>query len=88
MPRWASRITLEIVSVRIERIQDISEGDAMAEGCYTNGRGVWSVDGVAWYSCPSGCFRDRWNMLNGIPAGRPFGWDVNPWVWVLEFKRV
>jgi hypothetical protein len=85
MSRWASRLTLEITGVRVERVQEISEGDAKDEGVYVNAHGVWSVDGVGWYSCPSGCFRDRWNALNGK---RNFGWEENPWVWVIEFRRL
>lgn len=75
MPRWASRITLEIVGVRAERVQDISEIDAMAEGIPFNG------------DQPSP--RDEFSLLwESINAERGFGWDVNPWVWVIEFKRV
>lgn len=81
MRRWMSRITLEIVSVRVERLQDISEADAMAEG----------VDG----NCPVGhipsyqkspCvyhYAQLWESING-----PGSWDANPFVWVVEFKRV
>lgn len=78
MPRDASRITLEIASVRAERLQDISEADAKAEGCtartYRDGRGHEPavVD-----------FRDLWGKINGVGA-----WNANPWVWVVEFKRV
>jgi hypothetical protein len=68
MPRWASRLTLEIVNVRCEQLQDISEADARAEG----------VASIAAYI-------KLWNKLN---AKRGLGWDVNPWVWVIEFKRV
>jgi len=75
MPRAASRITLEITAVRIERLQDISRGDAMAEGCpfpnMANGD-----DPRKWYA-------DLWNTINGTGS-----WDANPWVWVVEFKRL
>lgn len=75
MPRWASRITLEITAVRVERLQDISRGDCMAEGCpFPNLAG--KTDPVAWY-------RELWESING-----PHSWDDNPWVWVVEFKRV
>lgn len=71
MPRWASRITLEVVSVRVERIQRITEADAFREGFDT--------------SAPLEGFADTWDALN---AKRGFGWDMNPWVWVIEFKRL
>jgi len=72
MPRWASRITLEITAVRVERLQDISEEDAIAEGCAPS----------------DGChiseehYMDLWCGIHG-----PDSWDANPWVWVIEFKR-
>lgn len=90
MPRWASRITLEIQSVRVERVQDISQEDAKAEG-------VELSSAVASFVCdtPSmrrqfksayvSAFCDLWNSIN---ESRGFGWAVNPWVWVIEFKRV
>ena len=76
MPRWASRITLEIVSVRVERLQDISEGDATAEGCKNS------------LSLPGGRFANEnyrwlWEEINGDGS-----WDTNPWVWVVEFRRI
>ena len=73
MPRWASRITLEVVSVRVERLQDISRGDCIAEGCpLPNISRITNV--VAWY-------RSLWETING-----PGSWAANPWVWVVEFK--
>ena len=74
MPRWASRITLEITRVRVERVQDITEADAEAEG----------VAASANYSARDH-FGRRWSELN---APRGFGWTVNPWVWVIDFKRI
>ncbi len=74
MPRWASRINLGITSVRVERLQDISRGDCMAEGCpFPN---MAESDPKKWYA-------DLWDSINGNGA-----WDKNPWVWVVEFKRV
>jgi len=75
MPRWASRITLEVVAVRVERVQDIREDDAFAEG----------ICGGDWLGDPVGEFAKLWDTLN---QSRGFGWSVNPWVWVIEFKRV
>lgn len=84
MPRWASRITLEITGVRVERLQDISQQDAMAEGCLSPDlppelRGV-SADYVADERTT---FAILWNRING-----PGSWAANPWLWVIEFERV
>ncbi|MDZ4055924.1 MAG: hypothetical protein U1D69_03005 [Polynucleobacter sp.] len=93
MPRWASRITLEITSVRVERLQDISEADAKAEGV----EGHYVEDGWYWrnyllteedaaispmLNCPKESFRSLWQSINGLSS-----WNTNPWVWVMEFKR-
>ncbi len=79
MPRWASRITLEIVSVRVERLQSISEVDAKAEGTTPreskrDGMPPVILDYIGGY-------RDLWNTING-----PDAWEKNPFVWVVEFK--
>lgn len=81
MPRWASRITLEITDVRVERVQEISIGDAFAEGVmgYERGDGPWEDP----FAVPT--FRDTWNSIN---EKRGYGWEVNPWVWVIEFKQI
>ncbi len=80
MPRWASRITLEIKNIRVERVQDISEEDAKAEGV---------LPSLAWIGSENmkyrAAFAGLWNSIN---AKRGFGWDVNPWVWVAEFKKI
>jgi hypothetical protein len=68
MPRWASRITLEITGIRVERLQDIREEGASAEG-------------VDWGTRRVFAFRDLWDSIYG-------NWDANPWVWVVEFRRV
>ncbi|WP_213761937.1 hypothetical protein [Caballeronia sp. dw_19] len=73
MPRWVSRILLEVTGVRVERLQDISEDDAWAEGCPEDA--TWPLD---WY-------RSLWDRLN---AARGYGWDTDPSVWVIEFKRL
>jgi hypothetical protein len=86
MPRWASRITLEVTGVRVERLQDISEADARAEGINMQPR-------LAGYSKDAGCkwepanpiqvFCNLWESLNGQGS-----WDANPHVWVVEFRRL
>lgn len=81
MPRWASRILLEITAVRVERLQDISEQDAAAEGVATWAPGALSPESLN--ADPSDQFRWLWCSING-----PDSWGANPWVWVVEFKRV
>lgn len=78
MPRSASRITLEVTGVRVERVQEISEDDAEVEGI----SGEWHLIEVP--SARAG-FRALWDLIN---AKRCYGWDVNPWVWVVEFKPI
>lgn len=82
MPRWACRILLDVVSVRVERLQDISRADAIAEGA--PGRFHAGVDrefgaaiSIAWFA----------KLWDSTYAKRGLGWDANPWVWVIEFTR-
>jgi hypothetical protein len=70
MPRWASRINLEIVSIRVERLQEIGQGAACSEGCPAG------HEPIDW-------FTGLWEAING-----PGSWEKNPWVWVIEFRRV
>ena len=87
MPRWASRILLEITDVRVERLQDISEEQAKAEGVrlYTDHAELgdwWHVEGIETYSAdPRKSFELLWSSVGG-------DWQANPWVWVVEFKPV
>ena len=88
MPRWASRITLEITSVRVEQLQDISEADCIAEGCTKNHNsyywgGPHAVSGLKQMATAKAAYRDLWESINGSGS-----WDANAWVWVVEFKRV
>lgn len=73
MPRWASRITMEITNVRVERVQDITEGDAMAEG-------------APWEDCWSS-YRQSFEALWCRTYG-PQSWSWNLWAWVIEFRRI
>jgi len=77
MPRWASRITLEVTAVRVERVGEISLEDAAAEGD-PRPLSASENDSVTW-------FQHLWDSIN---AKRGYSWDSNPWVWVVEFKRV
>ena len=80
MPRGLSRITLEITDVRVERLQSISANDCRAEGHPVDaGR---SLDQAVHDDAALDWYRDLWDSLN---AERGFGWDVNPWVWVISF---
>lgn len=92
MPRFASRITLGVTEVRVQRLQDISEEDAVADGIVPHRKGGWW-----WEQPPAGiagtnhfgakteidAYRALWESING-----PGSWDLNPWVWVIEFKRL
>lgn len=80
MPRWASRITLEITRVRVERVHDISEADAIAEGVEPpDPKKVFPTFGPARHA-----YRELWDSLHS----KANQWEKNPWVWVLEFKRI
>lgn len=80
MPRSMCRLVLEITAVRVERLQAITEADAVAEGLSQTGSGSW-LPGPCDH--PEWAFHQLWAQVYGEPA-----WEANPWVWVLEFKRV
>jgi hypothetical protein len=86
MPRWASRITLEVTSVRVERLQGISADDAKAEGISEFIGGWWcehdDAEQIAGMTPQEG-YRHLWERING-----PGSWDANPWVWVVSFRRI
>ena len=88
MPRSLSRITLELTDVRVERLQDISEADALAEGVTPkwepgcSGRLMEAIGGFSFRPAAS-AYADLWEQING-----PGSWDANPFVWALSFKRV
>jgi len=83
MPRWASRITLKITNVRVERLQEISLNDVKAEGIgpFTFAKGVLSDSPPD----PRWKYIELWNSIN---AKRVYTWDSNPWIWVIEFKPI
>lgn len=89
MPRWASRITLEVTGVRVERLQDISEEDAIAEGVdgwpgqYRDYRNPLSEGIHVGFVKAKDSYKTLWEHING-----PGSWDANPWIWVLEFRRI
>lgn len=89
MPRVASRVLLEIVSVRVERLQAISETDALAEGVQSDKAGGHFIDSPA-ARCAAAvgapaveAYQTLWELINGAGS-----WAVNPWVWVIEFRRL
>lgn len=124
MPRWASRLTLEITKVRVERVQEITEADAIAEGIGVqmgdgtgpgagykwNGPGYWDTVNRGMFgpsfhverdgSCccaygreskinPAICaYRFLWDSINAKREGGIYAWERNPWVWVIEEKRI
>ena len=86
MPRWTSRILLEITGVRVERLQDISEADAQAEGIEYSERFEGYCIGMAEHyhsHDPRLSYASLWESING-----PDSWAANPWVWVVEFRRI
>lgn len=80
MPRWACRLVLEVTAVRIERLQAITSDDAIDEGIEPSD--VGDAREEAAFNVTA--YAELWDALN---KKRGFGWDVNPWVWVVEFKR-
>ncbi len=85
MPRAASRILLEVTDVRVERLQDITEADAKAEGVEPDDeQGYWKGylhPGV--HNSAKKSFSGLWRSINGYES-----WDQNPWVWVVEFRKI
>ena len=95
MPREAARIHLRVTDVRVERLQDIDNDDAIKEGCagapcdcLRLGRGWMGCEScmnTGWQEPPTVEFMQLWEHLN---AKRGYGWDTNPWVWVYSFERI
>lgn len=87
MPRWASRITLKVTGVKVERLHDISEADAIAEGIYTDptrpGKHWITEPGQFSFSSPTKAFRALWSSINGTVS-----WEANPWVVAYSFERI
>jgi len=85
MFRWASRITLEVTAVRVERLQDISEADALAEGLTEDKEDnfFYSLEGRYREVTARWVYERLWESING-----PNSWAANPWAWVIEFKKL
>jgi hypothetical protein len=85
MPRWASRITLEVTEVRVQRLHEISEDDALAEGVsWEPGEQEQNVRKWAEKQTARMRFADLWDGINGDRAD----WDANPWVWAITFRVI
>lgn len=98
MPRWASRVTLIVTDVRVQRLQNISDPDAIAEGIestashFCRGQAYRNYlaapnksNDITWFCPPKASFRSLWDSLN---ADRGFGWDTNPWVVAYTFETI
>ncbi|WP_163869541.1 hypothetical protein [Myxococcus eversor] len=91
MPRWASRLTLEVTAVRVDRLHDITEDDAVAEGVerhpeacgWRNYEPEPAFEHVTYHPTARESFASLWRSINGEES-----WAVNPWVWRVEFARV
>ncbi|MEJ4043441.1 hypothetical protein [Erwinia sp. SLM-02] len=86
MPRWASRITLEITGVRVERLQQVTDVEAMREGIQnltTLSHADFGIPGLVNAQHPVRAFQLLWESIYGAD-----NWQANPWVWVIEFKRI
>lgn len=84
MPRWACRLLLEITAIRVERLQDISEEDAIREGVFWDSEsGFWYVGDTLQAQSATEAFMKLWIAINGEES-----WKANPWVWAIEFRRV
>lgn len=83
MPRWASRILLEITGVRVERLQDIREADARAEGVTIEDRHMGGYCAGEFLPPSIRAYRELWESINGAGS-----WNANPWVLVVEFRRI
>lgn len=90
MPKWACRLNLLNVEIRIERLNDISEADAFAEGIDTEGDDYLSAEHAQIAGVPIDCgsparfaYKALWERINGRGS-----WDLNPWVWVIKYRRI
>ncbi len=83
MPRWVSRILLEITAIRVERLQEISLAQVQREGCEVRQFWLFGANQEEAQKIGASVFGGLWSSINGAES-----WNANPWVWVVEFKRV
>ncbi|HDY8008063.1 TPA: hypothetical protein ACGUOU_000655 [Vibrio vulnificus] len=81
MPRWASRLTLKVTDVRIERVQDITEEQAIKEGINKHHQIPAFKSPIGYHTSPAYAYEELWNSIYG-------NWDENPYVWVVEFEVI
>jgi hypothetical protein len=87
MPRWASRITLEVTGVKVERLQDITEEDAIAEGVFTNAQAIEKL-GLPADTRLNGSAVDKYRIVWESINNKTYPWVNNPWVWCISFRKV
>ena len=88
MPKEAARIFLRVTDVRVERLQDVTLDDAITEGCQGKFIGSGECVGAGWEILPEDEFADLWDSTIKKSDLDKYGWDANPWVWVIEFERI
>jgi len=88
MPKEAARIFLRVTDVRVERLQDITEEQSIAEGCNGIFSGTGETIGSGWSKIPQDEFSEIWDSTVKKSDLDKYGWEANPWVWVIKFERV
>lgn len=88
MPKEAARIFLRVIDVRVEHLKDVTLDDAIAEGCQGKFIGSGECVGAGWEILPEDEFADLWDSTIKKSDLDKYGWDANPWVWVIEFERI
>lgn len=85
MPQWASRLTIKITNIRVERLQEISDEDAEAEGAFP----LWDTyaENIPVEVCNGSINGFAQRIWQSIYKGTPYSWEKNPWVWVIEFEK-
>lgn len=87
MPKEAARVFLRVTGVRVERLQDITEEQAQNEGCNGTFCGSGEALGCGWDVTPQDEFAELWDSTIKPADRETYGWNANPWVWVIEFER-
>ena len=95
MPRWVCRLVLEVTRVRVSRVQNITDADALAEGIYGASKDgnltKYGWDGLPWTDwtgTPREAYALLWDSINGKRDGGAYAWERNPWVWAIDWRPV